>query len=406
VGAFADWFFGTAPRSSDITPEERSGDPYVSTSGTIHDPSKALAIPTRDTLNRAVTEGDALGLIAVYRAAMIISTSVMQLTLDAFKAGEQVEPRPSFLARPDVDLSRPAFLEQTVVSLVLNGNAFWRVFRDNQGRVTGARALNPRDVTIEADAEGNVTGYKLAKREQPFTKAEVKHLSLMRVPGDPRGRGPIQAAQAELRGAVDARDYSSTWFQDAGVPSGVLSSDQALNADQAKLISEQWTATRGGTRGTAVLGSGYKYAPVYLSPEDAQWIEGRQFDTTAIARLFGIPAHLMLAAIEGSSMTYSNVAQAWVEFQKFTLTRYLSEIEEAVSDLLPRGTEARFNIEGLLRPDVVTRYLMHTQALQAGFLTKDEVRDIENRKPLPNGLGKASAPVAPVAPPIEEDANV
>jgi HK97 family phage portal protein len=257
--------------------------------------------------------------------------------------------------------------------------------------VTGARCLNPRDVTIETDFEGNVTGYKYGKRETLYTKTEIKHLSHMRVPGDARGRGPIQSAQAELRGAVDARDYAAQWFQDAGVPSGVLSSDLPLNEGQAKLISEQWTTTRGGTRGTAVLGSGYKYSPVYLSPEDAQWIQVRQFDTTAIARLFGIPAHLMLAAIEGSSMTYSNISQAWVEFQKFTLSRYLIEIEQAFSDVLPRGTEARFNIEGLLRPDVVTRYQMHTQALQAEWMSVNEVREIEKLQPAPDGDFKTAA---------------
>lgn len=375
----------SAPGLSETTPLVRSDDPLPS------DPSTALNIPSRDALSTTVSEGEALGLIAVYRAASIISTSVMQLSLDAYRNDAVIEPRPSILAQPDVDESRAAFLEKTSLCLVLNGNFFWRIFRDSQGRVTGLRVLNPHDVTIQVDSEGNVTGYKLANRAEAFTRREVYHGSLMRVPGDPRGRGPIQAAQAELRGAVDGRDYGANFFQDAGVPSGVLSSDQPLNAEQAKLLSTQWTETRGGTRGTAVLGGGYSYSPVYLSPEDAQWIEARSFDVTAIARLFGVPAHLMLAAIDGSSMTYSNVAQAWVEFNKFTLARYVIEIESAFSAVMPRGTDVTFNLEALLRPDVVTRYLMHQQALQAGFLSINEVRAIENLTPAPDGDFKTAA---------------
>jgi phage portal protein BeeE len=95
----------------------------------------------------------------------------------------------------------------------------------------------------------------------------------------------------------------------------------------------------------------------------------------------------MLAAVEGSSMTYSNVSQSWAEFQKFTLSRYTVEIETAFTDLMPRGTDVKFNYEGLLRPDVISRYAMHAQAMAAGWITADEVRRIENLPPLPGGLG-------------------
>lgn len=384
MGFWSDAFgWGNAPteRASvePSAPEVRSDEP------TLPQPNvdEALRIPTRADYKYNVSEGEALGLIALFRGAQVISTSVMQLSFDAFRADEQLDPKPLLLRKPDSDESLSAFLEKTTLSLVLNGNAFWRVFRDNQGRVVGLRVLNPNDVVIKTDNEGAAIAYGYKNRE--YTKQEIKHLSHMRVPGDPRGRGPIQAAQAELRGALDGRDYGANFFQDAGVPSGILSSDQPLNPDTAKLLSEQWTATRGGTRGTAVLGSGYSYHPIYLSPEDAQWLQARSFDVTAIARLLGVPAALMLAAVEGSSMTYSNIQQAWTEFQRFTLVRYVVEIEDALSDILPRGTEVKANIEALLRPDSVTRYQQHAVALQAGFLSINEVRAIEGLEPAPDG---------------------
>lgn len=350
--------------------------------GTVHDGPDILP-PTREDFDKKIAENEALGMIAVYRASQVITTSVMQLSFDAFRADEQLDPKPLLLRKPDSDESLSAFLEKTALSLVLNGNCFWRVFRDNQGRVVGLRVLNPHDVLIDVDAEGTVTGYQY--RGRSYTKTEVKHLSHMRVPGDPRGRGPIQAAQAELRGALDTRDYSSNWYQDAGVPTGILSAKMPLNADQAAAAKAQWEATQGGTRGPAVLSGDWSYAPVYLSPEDAQWVSIRQFDTTAISRLFGIPAGLMLAAVEGSSQTYSNITQAWTEFQRFTLSRYVVEIEDALSDLLPRGTEVKANYSALLAPDAVTRYQQHTAALQAGWLSINEVREIEGYEPAPDG---------------------
>lgn len=403
MGRITDFFFGpelSDPESSNA-PQGRSATPYVADNGTIHDGSTVNDIPSRDPLSQAVPEGKALSLIATYRAANIISTSVMQLTLDAYRDDEEID-RPAILKRPDPDESRSAFLEKTALCLVLNGNFFWRVFRDNQGRVTVLRVLNPLDVTIEVDSFGGVTGYKVAGYTQTFSRTEIKHGSLMRVPGEARGRGPIQACAAEIRGALDGMSYGANWFQDAGVPSGILSSDRPLTEGNAELLREQWTKTRGGTRGTAVLGDGYTYSPVYLSPEDAQWIAARQFDTTAIARLFGIPAGLMLAAVEGSSMTYSNISQAWTEFQRFSLVRYTREIEEAFSDVLPRGTEARFNLSGLLRPDDTTRWAIHTQALTAGVLSVNEVRAIENLPPVPGGDHKTEQELAEEATQIEQ----
>src|SRR5690625_6951542 len=135
----------------------------------------------------------------------------------------------------------------------------------------------------------------------------------------------------------------------------------------------------------AVLGNAVSYQPQMLSPQDAQFLESRQFSTTEIARLFGIPSHLMLAVVEGNSQTYMNVADADLTFVRWTLTQYLREIEEAFTVLLPRGQSARFNLDAVLRPSTKDRYSTHKIALEAGFLTVDEVRAIEGYKPLPQG---------------------
>lgn len=381
MGLF-DFHFGSpknAPQSSS-TPEVRSDEPVLP----VPNHNTALDIPTRADFTHNVSSGEALGLIGVYRAVQVISTSVMQLSFDAFRDDEAVTPKPLILRRPDADESLSAFIEKTTLSLVLNGNFFWQVFRDNQGRATGLRVLNPHDVRIKSDSFGNVIGYDY--QDKTYTKTEIKHGAIMRVPGDPRGRGPIQTAQAELRSSLDARDYSSNWFQDSGVPTGILANKAAyMTAEQAEEAKERWVKTQGGQRGPAVLSGDWTYQPVYLSPEDAQWIEVRQFDTTGIARLFGIPASLMLAAVEGTAMTYQNIGQAWTEFHRFTLIRYVMEIEAAFSDVLPRGTEVKANIEALLRPDSVTRYQQHTSALQGGWMSVNEVRAIEGLEPAPDG---------------------
>lgn len=375
MGRIADWFLGPVPAEPTATREDA---PPPS------DPSTATRPPARQPAARAVTTGDAFSISMVYRAIQIHAISAKQLSLNAERDGQLVKRAPALLRRPDLGVSRSAFIEQSVVSLACSGNAYWRktfMTGDDNRQVANVAVLNPLDVEPVGDEAGKLVGYKY--RGGDLKPHEVQHLSLLRVPGSLKGLGPIQAAQTELRGALDLRDYSSNWFEDSGVPNGVLKSDQHLTADAAKQAKTAWNESQGARKGVAVLGAGLSYQQIFLSPSDAQFLESQKFTVTQVARLFGVPASLMLASIEGSTQTYANVEQDWLGYIRFSLMSYLVEIEDALSELLPRGTAAKFNVEALLRSDTTTRYNAHKVALDAGFMTVAEVRDIENLGPLP-----------------------
>lgn len=336
--------------------------------------SEALLPPDRSSVSYVGTT-DALSLAMVYRAINIHVISAKQMPLHVYRDDVEINT-PSFIKQPNLDSNRSAFIEQCIVSLAVNGNAFWEITRDTAGRVVNLTVLNPNEVAIKSNSAGQVQKYLYQDRE--LKPSMVKHLSLLRVPGQDRGLSPIAAAQKELRGAIDVRDYSATWFSKGGVPNGILKSDQVLSPDQAIAAKNAWNSTAGASQGVAVLGNGLSYSPIALSPNDAQFIETQNFTVTQVARLFGVPASLMLAGVEGTSMTYTNVEQDWIAYVRFSLMSYLVEIEDAFSDLLPRGQRAKFNIDALLRSDTLTRYQAHQIALAAGFMTVDEVRKLEN----------------------------
>lgn len=312
----------------------------------------------------------AMTLSAVYSAVSVINVGVSQMTLDCFK-GNRVISSPLWVREPDVKMSRSAFFAETVNSLALHGNAYWHVIRDSAADSPQALVvLPPGEVN---PLEDGTFGY----RGKTFERWQVSHLKLTRVPGVLLGLGPIQAARQELRGMLEQRDYASSWFDQSGVPNGVLSTQQEINPDDAALIKSRWNESATHRNGVAVLPNGMQYQPLNLKPADAQFLETQQWGVTQVARLFGIPAHLMLAAVEGTSNTYTNMADADLMFVRWTLMKYLREIEEAVSRLLPRGQTARFNLDAVLRPSTKSRYEAHKIALEAGFLTVNEVREIE-----------------------------
>ena len=120
-----------------------------------------------------------------------------------------------------------------------------------------------------------------------------------------------------------------------------------------------------------------KFAPLMLKPEEIQFLESRSFDVLSIGRMFGIPAHMILASLDGNSMTYQNITDAATDFVRWTLMNYLREIEDALSTILPAKTKARFNLDALLRADTNERMQTHKLAIEAGIYSADDARAIE-----------------------------
>ena len=127
----------------------------------------------------------------------------------------------------------------------------------------------------------------------------------------------------------------------------------------------------------AVIGAGLKYSPLHLTPSEIQFLESRAFDVLAVGRMFGIPAHMLLAAVNGSSLTYQNINDAATDFIRWTLMAYLREIEDALTAIVPRGTTVRFNLDAILRATPAARMATHKTAIDAGIYTPEYARRIE-----------------------------
>jgi len=331
-----------------------------------------------------VTQESALSIGVLYRTVNVISNSVTQMSIDVWRGSEIISP-PSLITRPDVNEPAIHFIEKTVSSLALTGNAYWMVKRNSTGNITNTTVINPNLVTVEEDENGKL---RYSYDSQFFSPREMTHLKLFRVPGYAYGVGPIQKMRNELELSLQLRDYQSMWFSSSGVPTGILKTDQPLSPEMADNYKVRWSeAMSDPTNRTAVLGSGLNYQPVYLSPKDAMFIDVANFSLLQISRMFGVPASLLDIPVESTSLTYSNAEQHLSNFLKLTLTSYLNEIETAFTELLPRGQRAEFNPTALLRLDTASRYQNYATAVQNGWLGAEEVRKIEGiQGPLPKPL--------------------
>lgn len=348
---------------------------------------QAPAAPRISAANRGAfmttSSERALSLIAVYRACFVHATAAVQLGVDVERGGRRIAT-PTLVSQPDLDTDRTDWVEYTINSLWLTGNAYWHKLRADHtaarpGEVLALTPLNPNEVTPREDRTTGKITYHYRGRE--IAAQDMEHLKLYRAPGLLVGLGPIQAARHEIEGALDARDYGASWFTESGMPSGLLTTEQKISAEQAADYRKQWEDGADG-HGVRVLGNGASYTPLMLKPADLQFLESQQFSTTQIARLFGIPAGMMLAAVEGGSSTYKNLLDEWRGYLQFSAMKALREVESKWSSVLPRGQRVRFNLNAFLRLDTEARYRAHREGIAAGFLLRSEVRDMEGLDPI------------------------
>lgn len=324
---------------------------------------------------------DPLSLSTVFRGVQVLQTAITGLPIHEMRAGIKLNTVSSLVTNPDVNRSRRDFLADMVASMVLDGNAFVRLVRFD-GEIVSCEVLPPSLVVVSDDGTDPASPkLRYSYLGHDYQPDQIVHCKFLNVPGRLRGLGPISAAREEVEGAKMARDYKARFYTDSSNLKGYLKSDQKITQESATQAKQDWKAS-GKAGDIKVMGSNLSYVPLDMKPADLQFLETQKFDTTQIARLLGIPASIMLAAVDGSNLTYSNIEQSWIEFADYTLSAYTGEIEELFATLLPRGREAKFDWDSSRRADMADRFNAYKTALDSKWLTIDDVREREGMPPL------------------------
>lgn len=180
------------------------------------------------------------------------------------------------------------------------------------------------------------------------------------------------------------------FFANGANPGGVLEHPGVLK-DPAK-VRDSWNAVYRGTTNAhkiAVFEEGMKYQQIGIPPEEAQFLETRKFQINEIARLFRIPPH-MVGDLEKSS--FSNIEQQSLEFVKYTLDPWVIRWEQTLkkSLFLPEEKKEFFiklDVDGLLRGDYQSRMNGYAIGRQNGWLSTNDIREMEDMNPLPEEEG-------------------
>jgi HK97 family phage portal protein len=358
-------------------PWRRTQDRALWNIGDLVVPATAAGVP--------VTTDSALRLSTVFGCVRLLADSVSTLPLHVYRGDDRDPiPIPPLLQRPSADHPELSdWLWAIMASLLLRGNA-WGLISDRAGPgllPAQVDLLHPDHVSVDTASEPGRTLIRVGA--DTYDRSEVFHCKAYPMAGSIEGMSPIAYARESIALGIAAERYGAKFFGDSGIPSGYLYSDKPIKEDSSKRLKAEWEAAHQGRRGTAVLG-GVKYENLSVAPDEAQFLGTQKANVAAICRIFGIAPEQMGGETAGDE-AYTSPEQRGTDYLQFTLRPWLHRLERAISTLLPRQQKARFNPGGFVRATLRERYEAHRVAIEAGFLTVAEVRELEDRPPLPEG---------------------
>lgn len=360
--------------------------------------------PTRAGVT--INQDNSLRIATLYACVRLLSDTVSTLSADTYRRINGVRvpfrPRPLWLDSPDPDLAntRDDFVSQIMVSLLLDGNAFIHIVR-NRGDIVALVVIDPMRVLVRRNAEHQVE-YALKDTNVVFSREDVLHITEMRKPGALRGISRIDQLKEALGLTAALDDFAARFFGQGSTTSGIIEVPGSLTREQAKDLID---AFEEGHRGLSqahrpgVLFGGAAFKKTGVDPNEAQMLESRRQQVEEVAKAFRVPLHMLSTAIPGA-MSYASVEQNAIQFATYTIRPYVAKIENALTTLLPNGVFVKFNMDSILRGDIQTRFSAYSTGTQAGFLSVNDIRRIEDLSPVDGGdqyrvpLANVSLPAA------------
>ncbi|MBL5945498.1 phage portal protein [Enterobacter asburiae] len=345
---------------------------------------------------KVVTADKAIQLSAVWACVRLLSESISTLPLkiyvrqpDGSRKAATDHPAYSILCRrPNSEMTPSRFMLMVVASICLRGNAFIeKKFIAN--RLVSLVPLLPQNMVVKRLTTGALE-YKYTENgnERVIPVKNIMHIRGFGLDGV-CGMMPMKTGWDVIGSAMAVEESAAKIFEQGLQSSGFLSADNALTDDQRERLRGYMASFTGSKNAgkIMVLEGGLKYQGVTMNPEDAQMLESRAFSIEEICRWFRVPPFMVGHTTKQSSWA-SSLEGMNLQFLTHTLRPLLVNIEQEIGRCLLDSDDevfAEFSVEGLLRADSAGRAAYYTSALQNGWMSRNDVRRLENMPPIEGG---------------------
>jgi HK97 family phage portal protein len=341
-----------------------------------------------------VTETRALNCAAVFAAVRLISESVASLPAILYERIDDGKQRatehPTYVLlhdTPNPEMTAFSFHESLQGQSLMRGNGYAEIERNGAGKPLALWPLPPDRVKPRRDANGR-------RYYEVQTASGVRNLpaeNIIHIPGlgfdGTVGYDVLSLARESLGLTLGVEKSGAKYFGNGSRPGGVLEVPGRLSEDARKNLKESFAELHQGLSNAhrlAVLEEGMKWAATGNTPEEAQFLETRRFQTVEVCRWFNVPPH-MLRDLDRA--TFSNIEHQGIDFVTYTLRPWLIRREQEFNRKLLTAAERKTMffehlVDALLRGDTQSRYAAYSVALNNGFASPNDIQRWENRNPI------------------------
>lgn len=341
----------------------------------------------------------ALQTAAVYACVRVLAESIATLPLHIYRGqGASVTkadnlPEYAMLHdEPNNYQTSYTFREALQAQAAGWGNGYAELQRDqNTGRVIAMHPLPSGEVQPELLNEGTRLRKVFKVAGVTFEDADILQIPALGWNGV-AGISPIALQRATISMSLNADEFGANFLKNGTRLSGALEHPGKVSDEASRRLRESWTSIYAGKANAgkvAVLEEGMKFNPFTMPLADAQFVELRKLQVNDIARIFRIPPHL-IGDLERA--TFGNIEHQGIEFVTHTLmpwiTRWEQELNRKIfghSPVYKNRYFVKFNVGGLLRGDVRSRYAAYAIGRQWGWLSANDVRELEDLNPIEGG---------------------
>ncbi len=351
-------------------------------------------------VNKMINEKTAMEYTALYACVRILSETLAYLPLILY---ERLEPRGKRRAsehplhnvlhnEANPYMSSFVWRELMQQHLATWGNAYAQIDRVGP-RIESLWPLRPDRIEIEFTKREPYYIYTMDDGQ----KFKIKNHEMLHIKGPGydgyKGYSPVGMHRQAIGMGLSVEEYGARFFASGGKPGGVIKHPGRLKEEGRDNLRESWQKMHAGLKNqhkVAILEEGMEYQQIGIPPEDAQFLKTREFQLQEMARIYRIPLH-MLADL--GRVTYNNIEHMGIDFVVHTMGPWLKRWEQELTTKLLTTTERKkyfpeFLVEGLLRGDTQTRFAAYSTARQWGWMSADDVRELENMNPLPDDQGE------------------
>lgn len=310
--------------------------------------------------NPWMTSRDLFKALEVQRNVHGCAYAVLDIPKKGRNAGKVQGIYPLDASRVEIWVDDVGVLGDKQVHMLPGKGALWYIYRDSKGQ------------------------------EYKFSPDEILHFKGLSHDGIV-GLTPLEALRTTIENAGYASQFLHESFKNGLQVAGIVHFIGDLSPQAQKTFRERFEEMASGLKNAkrvALLPVGFKFEPIELKMTDAQFLENTELTIRQIAAAFGVKMHQLN---ELSRATHTNVEHQQREFYVDTLMDILTGYEQELTYKLftqrelEEGYYIKFNVNAILRADPKTRYEGYRIAIQSGFMTPNEVRELEEMEPLEGG---------------------